>query len=35
MTRQDARLMQAVAYYVPSVLVLAGLLVFWQLAVDF
>jgi NitT/TauT family transport system permease protein len=35
MTRQDARLAQAVAYYVPSLLVLAGLLAAWQLAVDF
>ena len=35
MTRQDARLAQAVAYYVPSVLVLTGLLLAWQIAVDF
>ena len=31
----QARAVQAIAYYVPSVLVLAGLIAFWQFAVDF
>jgi NitT/TauT family transport system permease protein len=31
----QARAAQAVAYYVPSVLVLAGLIAFWQFAVEF
>lgn len=31
----QARAAQAIAYYVPSVLVLAALLAFWQFAVDF
>jgi NitT/TauT family transport system permease protein len=35
MTRQEGRLAQAIAYYTPSVLVLAGLFLAWQLAVDF
>jgi NitT/TauT family transport system permease protein len=34
MTRQDGRLVQAIAYYVPSVLVMLGLLALWQVAVD-
>src|SRR5262245_45616533 len=34
MTRQDGRLAQAIAYYIPSVLVMLGLLALWQLAVD-
>ena len=34
MTRQDGRLVQAITYYIPSVLVMLGLLALWQLAVD-
>jgi len=34
MTRQDGRLVQAIAYYIPSVLVMLGLLALWQVAVD-
>ena len=34
MTRQEGRLAQAIAYYIPSVLVMLGLLALWQLAVD-
>ena len=34
MTRQDGRLVQAIAYYIPSVLVMLGLLALWQAAVD-
>jgi len=35
MASQDQRWRQAVWYYVPSALVLLGLLLFWQLAVEF
>ena len=35
MASQEARLLQAINYYIPSLLVILGLLVFWQLAVDF
>ena len=31
----QARAVQAIAYYVPSVLVLVALVLFWQFAVDF
>ena len=34
MASQESRVAQAIAYYVPSVLVMLGLLVLWQLAVD-
>jgi NitT/TauT family transport system permease protein len=34
MASQETRLTQAIAYYTPSVLVMLGLLVLWQLAVD-
>ena len=35
MARPERRFQQAVAYYVPSILVMLGLLLAWQLAVDF
>ena len=31
---QESRVTQAIAYYMPSVMVMLGLLVIWQLAVD-
>src|SRR4026208_1911349 len=34
MASQETRLTQAIAYYMPSVIVMLGLLVIWQLAVD-
>ena len=34
MVSQEQRLLQAINYYIPSALVILGLLVFWQLAVE-